>query len=59
MMQDTAYLEQAAIDSVTKFGLQTDADFRILKRVVDGFWFQQLAIEDALRELDREDQSHN
>jgi hypothetical protein len=51
---ETLLLEDAAIIAAKKFGLRTDADLYRLKLVVDQFYAQQLAIEEAQRELERE-----
>lgn len=53
-MNDTARFEKLAIDAVTKFGLRTDADFTKLKILVDRFYWQQVSINQALRDLERE-----
>jgi hypothetical protein len=51
----TLRLEEEAIMAAKKFGLCIDADLYNLKLVVDRFYFQQLAIEEAQRELEREE----
>lgn len=40
------------------FGFRTDADLYKLKLVVDQFYHQQLAIEEAQRELERENNGY-
>jgi hypothetical protein len=53
---ETLRLEEEAIMAVKKFGLRVDADMYKVKLLVDTFYQQQLQIEEALRELEREDQ---
>lgn len=53
---ETLRLEEEAIMAVKKFGLRVDADMYKVKFVVDQFYQQQLHLEEAYRELERENQ---